>query len=84
MFTIGHTLKHHRRKMTPTLPKPSSFFIPDLCKRDDNNKVRHLLHDSDDSILEINELGNVRSVGRVGVGVRTKILTLNPLNTLIH
>ena len=67
MFTIGHTLKHHRRKMTPTLPKSSSFFILDLYKRDDNNKERRLLHDSDDSILEINELGNVRSVGRGGI-----------------
>ena len=66
MFTIGHTLKHHRRKMTPTLPKSSSFSMPDLYKRDDNNKERILLHDSDHSILEINKLGNVRAAGRVG------------------
>ena len=50
--------------MTSTLPKSSSFFIPDLYKRADNNKERLLLHDSDDSILEISELGNVRSAGR--------------------
>ena len=67
MFTIGHTLKQHRRKMTPALLKSSSFFIPDLYKRGDNNKERRLLHDSNDSILEINELGDVRSVGRVGM-----------------
>ena len=67
MFTIGHTLKQHRGKMTRTLPKLSSFFIPDLYKRDDNSKERLLLHDSDDSILEINELGNIRSAGRVGM-----------------
>ena len=52
--------------MTPTLPKSSSFSMPDLYKRDDNNKERILLHDSDHSILEINKLGNVRAAGRVG------------------
>ena len=67
MFTIGHTLKHHRRKMTPTLPKSSPLFIPDLYKGDDDNKERLLLHDNDNSILEINKLGNIRSTGRVGM-----------------
>ncbi|CAF4424172.1 unnamed protein product [Rotaria socialis] len=62
---IGHTLKHHRRKMTPTIPKSSSFFIPDLYKQNYNNKERLLLHDSDDSTLELNELGSVRPAGRV-------------------
>ena len=65
MFTIGHTFKHHRHKITPTFPKSSSFFIPDLYKRDDNNIERPLLHDSDNSILKICELGNIRSAGRV-------------------
>ena len=51
--------------MAPTVPKSSSFLIPDLYKRDDNNKERRLLHDSGDSILEINESGNIRSAGRV-------------------
>ncbi|CAF4963807.1 unnamed protein product, partial [Rotaria socialis] len=62
---IGHTLKHHRGKLTPALPNSSSFFIPDLYKRDYNNKERLLLHDSHDSTLEINELENARPAGRV-------------------
>ncbi|CAF3351837.1 unnamed protein product, partial [Rotaria socialis] len=62
---IGHTLKHHRGKLTPALPNSSSFFIPDLYKRYYNNKERLLLHDIHDSTLEINELENARPAGRV-------------------
>ncbi|CAF4513618.1 unnamed protein product, partial [Rotaria sp. Silwood2] len=61
---IGMIL-HHRRKRIPPLPKSSSFLIPDLYTRDYNNIERFLLHDSDDSKLEVNELGSVRSPGRI-------------------
>lgn len=64
-FTLGHGLKHHRRKMIPQLPKSSSFLIPDLYKKDYNNTERFLLHDTDDPVLETNELGTVRSAGRI-------------------
>lgn len=62
---MAHALKCHRRKMIPPLPKSSSFSIPDIYKRDYNNIERFLLYDSDDSTLEIGELGSVRSEGRI-------------------
>ncbi|CAF1405696.1 unnamed protein product, partial [Rotaria sordida] len=62
---LGHNLIQYRRKMTPSLPQSSSFFIPESYTKDYHNNTRLLLHDSDDSKFQIDSLGDLRSEGRV-------------------
>ncbi|CAF1322545.1 unnamed protein product [Rotaria magnacalcarata] len=67
--TIGHGLKHHRRKIIPPIPKSTSFFIPDMYKRGYNNIERFLLHDTDDPTYEIDEIGTSISRENFNLGI---------------
>ena len=65
MFISGRNLVRTRQLIMPSLPSSSFFTIPDEYKTDYLNQNRLLLHDSDDSQIQIDRSSYVQPEGRI-------------------